>query len=139
MKSVLLVRGASTEQGTPGTLSFGSEILRTLELPWKDNTSRISCIPTGIYKAIWARSPSKGMCYHLLDVPGRGNILIHSANFAGGAGWFTQLLGCIAPANRIGLMRNPDGLMQLAGLVSRPATNKLAAWGATDSIQLEIK
>jgi len=63
----------------------------TLELPWKCNERRVSCIPTGTYIARKHRSPKFGQSVHILDVPGRSEILIHPANYA------HQLLGCIAP------------------------------------------
>lgn len=64
---------------------------KTVELPWKDNQRRISCIPAGTYTAIKHHSPKFGPCLWLQDVPGRSEILIHPANF-----WH-DLLGCIAP------------------------------------------
>lgn len=62
----------------------------TLELPWKDNKPRISCVPDGDYKVISHVSPKFGKCWWLQDVPGRSEILIHQANVA------SELLGCIA-------------------------------------------
>src|SRR5690554_544433 len=62
-----------------------------LELPWKNNARRISCIPTGRYEAIKHRSPRFGQSFWLLNVPNRSEILIHSGNF------HTDTLGCILP------------------------------------------
>lgn len=62
----------------------------TLELPWKDNQRRISCIPEGEYKAIKHHSPKFGNSVWIQDVPNRSEILIHPANYV------RQLLGCIA-------------------------------------------
>lgn len=62
----------------------------TLELPWKDNQRRISCIPEGEYKAVKHRSPKFGESVWIKDVPNRSEILIHPANYV------RQLLGCIA-------------------------------------------
>lgn len=37
--------------GTNGILSFnGKEICKTIELPWKENQRRISCVPEGTYR-----------------------------------------------------------------------------------------
>lgn len=63
---------------------------RTLELPDKDNQNRISCIPEGEYKVIKRTSPGRGKHFHILKVPNRTYILIHSANYV------EQLLGCVA-------------------------------------------
>lgn len=79
----------------------------TLELPDKANVKRISCIPKGIYQVEKRTTESHGHHFHILDVPSRDWILIHSANYA------SELLGCVAP----GLSHddiNKDGLMDVA-------------------------
>ena len=63
---------------------------KTLELPYKDNMKRKSCIPKGTYKVKKRSSLKYGSHFHIQDVPNRDFILIHNANY-----WF-QLLGCIA-------------------------------------------
>lgn len=68
-----------------GVVLFGC---KTLELSNKGNQPRISCIPKGIYSVKKRLSPSLGKCLHILDVPNRSFILIHSGNF------YTQILGC---------------------------------------------
>lgn len=65
----------------------------TLELPWKDNKRRVSCIPVGTYNAVKHRSPKFGNSVWIKDVPNRSEILIHPANYV------RQLLGCIAVGN----------------------------------------
>lgn len=62
----------------------------TLELPWKDNKRRVSCIPGGTYNAVKHKSPKFGNSVWIKDVPNRSEILIHPANYV------RQLLGCIA-------------------------------------------
>jgi len=62
----------------------------TLELPFKANIQNISCIPTGVYRAIPRTSEKHGKHYIIEDVLGRKLILIHPANF------YTELRGCIA-------------------------------------------
>ena len=135
-----LQRAPSTDQGTFGVLTFGTQTVRTLELPWRDNRRQVSCIPPGTYRCSIVQSPKFGRVYHLASVPGRSAILIHSANLDGDVakGYTTQLQGCIAPCLRLGAMRNKAGLMQAAGLVSRPALNQLAAWAAGNPFTLEI-
>lgn len=64
--------------------------VRTLELPDKDNQRRISCIPEGEYQVVKRHSDKYGDHFHILDVPNRDYILIHSANYV------RQLLGCVA-------------------------------------------
>lgn len=52
----------------------------TCEDVWRDNQRSISCIPKGTYKVVLHNSPKHGRCYHILDVPGRSEILIHAGN-----------------------------------------------------------
>ena len=141
MNSATLLRRQSTNQGTPGTLSFGTQVVCTMELPWRENARRLSCIPSGTYLVRWQRSPRLGMCYHLIDVPGRSSILIHAANLAGDIllGFDTELQGCIAPCSKLGFLRNKAGSMQLAGLISRPALLKLEDWGGKADFLLTIE
>ena len=66
----------------------------TLELPWKNNDRKVSCIPTGEYDIVprWSQKYTNHL--HILDVPDRDFILIHEANFV------RQLEGCIAVGRR---------------------------------------
>ncbi len=68
-------------------------MVHTLELPWKDNKLRVSCIPCGTYLVKKRKSAKYGWHFHITDVEGRSYILIHNANY------FHQLKGCIAVGN----------------------------------------
>jgi hypothetical protein len=84
-------------EGTNGILFLeGAAICSTIELPWKNNQSRISCIPEGRYPIIKRYSPHFKWHLEVKDVPGRQLILIHPANDA-----ITELKGCIAPVSLI--------------------------------------
>ena len=84
-------------EGTNGILLFnGAVICSTIELPWKNNEPRISCIPEGKYALEKRYSPHHQWHLELKDVPGRQLILIHPANDA-----LHELLGCIAPVSVI--------------------------------------
>lgn len=78
----------------------------TLELPWKDNQKRISCIPEGQYKWIKHESPKFGSSLWVQDVPGRSEILMHVGNFT------KDTLGCILPGDGI-LDINGDGILDV--------------------------
>lgn len=66
-------------------------VCKTLELPWKENTSKISCIPKGEYLCQYTFSNHMNkFTYEVLNVPERAGIRVHSANK------FSQLLGCLA-------------------------------------------
>jgi hypothetical protein len=84
-------------QGTNGTIACnGIAICATIELPWKNNSARISCIPEGRYSLIKRYSPKFKNHYLLENVQDRQYILIHPANNA-----LTELKGCIAPVSII--------------------------------------
>lgn len=56
---------------------------KTLELPWKNNKSQVSCIPEGTYPVKVRYSKKYGTHLHIQNVPGRDLILIHWGNYAG--------------------------------------------------------
>jgi hypothetical protein len=71
-------------------LSHGLPLCVTLERPWMDNKTGVSCVPPGDYRVTKFTSPSKGDVFLLHDVPDRTMIEIHIANKA------SELEGCIA-------------------------------------------
>ena len=82
--------------GTNGKLECeGKLICLTIELPWKNNETKVSCVPEGKY--FIKKRYSKKFQWHLevLDVKNRSLILFHSANNA-----LQELNGCIAPVTK---------------------------------------
>lgn len=61
----------------------------TLELPWKENARRISCIPVGTYRVVKRWSEKYKNHFHVLDVSSRDFILLHAGNYN------RHTLGCI--------------------------------------------
>ena len=92
------------------------ELCKILELPWKNNERRVSCIPEGEYRVIAHKSRKFGHCFWVRDVPGRSEILIHPANYT------RQLLGCLAPGLDFGDI-DGDGVIDVKS--SRKAMDKL--------------
>jgi len=95
---LVLDREASDLEGTYGTLKLpDGTVFQTLELPWKNNAARVSCIPTGVYKCARRQTTSFGYAYEVYGVPGRSAILIHAGNSAGSAehGKKADSQGCI--------------------------------------------
>ena len=83
------------DKGTNGRLLLNGEILSyTIELPWKNNASQVSCIPEGKYALRKRYSLKFGWHLQVMNVPGRQLILIHPANDA-----IKELKGCIAPVS----------------------------------------
>ncbi|MBD8084555.1 DUF5675 family protein [Chryseobacterium caseinilyticum] len=84
-------------EGTNGQLFVdGDHLCFTIELPWRNNRRRVSCIPEGTYRLV--KRFSKRFSWHLMleNVRGRSLILIHPANNA-----VEELSGCIAPVTAI--------------------------------------
>lgn len=79
---------------------------KTLELPWKQNQRKVSCIPDGEYEVVRHESPKFGACFWVKDVPSRDSILIHPANYV------SDLLGCIG-VGQAHTDINKDGLRDL--------------------------
>lgn len=94
MKSnvVILRRAYETDKVTMGMLDiYGMEHkpIFTLENPWLDNKTDISCIPDGTYTVERYDSPKYPGIYKVLNVEGRKDILIHWGN------WEKDTEGCI--------------------------------------------
>lgn len=97
-------------EGINGELLIDNvKVCNTIELPWKENQSRVSCIPEGKYKLTKRYSLRFG--WHLLvnNVVNRSYILIHAFNDA-----LKESKGCIAPV--FVLTGNGKGLRSRAAL-----------------------
>ena len=118
--------------GTNGILECeGKFICNTIELPWKKNETKVSCIPEGKY--FIKKRYSKKFQWHLevFDVKNRSLILFHPANNA-----LSELNGCIAPVTTL----SGPGL----GLMSRKAFRSLKtmvykALDSKESVELIIQ
>ena len=95
--NLILKRIFQNEHKTLGNLFLFDQgkiicMLKTLELPWKDNQKYISCIPEGTYGIVYPYSGTKyNDVFMLTRVPGRSGILIHAGNYT------SQIEGCILP------------------------------------------
>jgi hypothetical protein len=138
MKTLQLKRFWSINHGTVGALYFeGRLICYTMELPWNENKTNLSCVPPGTYRCFYLERSGSGKyrkVWHVKAVPGRSGILIHSGNYAGvGEGLRSDSRGCILPAARIGVLSN-----QVAGIASRKALGVLRKIIGKNEFQLEI-
>ena len=97
MKKLILCRTYHIN-GTNGLLysPAGELLCYTIELPWRNNRVRESCIPEGTYRLTKRYSQKFKHHIHLENVTDRSLILIHPANNAA-----TELLGCIAPVTKL--------------------------------------
>ena len=110
---VLVLTRTYFPEGTNGKLECeGRLICNTIELPWRNNERRVSCIPEGEYFIEKRYSLKFKWHLHVLGVKNRSFILFHPANNAQ-----RELNGCIAPVTKL----SGPGL----GLFSRKAFTKL--------------
>ena len=129
---VLLLTRTYFPYGTNGKLECeGKLICNTIELPWKNNETRVSCILEGNY--FIKKRYSQKFQWHLEieNVQNRSLILFHPANNA-----LQELNGCIAPVTKL----SGPGL----GLMSRKAfiTLKRLVYKVLDtneSVELIVK
>lgn len=103
------------EAETLGVLSVFDEkndlafTCKSLELPWKDNQRKISCIPEDEYLVVKRKAHElrKYDHFHVTNVPGRDWILIHTGNKV------SQILGCILVGDKFVHLDN-DGNLDVA-------------------------
>lgn len=78
-------------------VTSGDRVFRcfTLELPYKNNESNVSCIPPGTYPCYKIESPKFGECIAVEGVNGRSLIRIHVGNHT------RDIEGCILPGKTI--------------------------------------
>ena len=115
MQRLVLRRAIRSNKATLGKLSLGTELIaHTLENPWLDNETFISCIPTGDYKVKKYSSKKYPDVWELQDVKDRSKILIHNGNLE------KHTQGCILVGSAWGFISE-----ELAVLNSKNTLNKL--------------
>lgn len=127
MKVIDLVRYKSSAQGTLGLLKVDDETyFYTLELPWKNNNTNVSCIPKGTYLFTPRYSQKYREHYLVNDVEGRTYILMHSGNVAGDLeqGYKTHSAGCILIGKYVGKLWGQDAVLG-SRIALRKLNNKL--------------
>ena len=127
--SLLLIRDSFSDKAVIGKLYLNSEFYgHTLELAWKDNQKRVSCIPKGVYevkKRHTQKSKYKYEHLHILDVPDRELILMHIGNYP------KNSKGCI-------LLGNTRAL-NFVGESRKAFYNLMYDLGSFEEIELVIK
>jgi len=104
-----------TETQTLGEFQCGTFKCKTLELPWKDNASKVSCIPEGVYQVVTRTSTKYGRHLHITGVPNRDLILIHWGNYAGSKNKKTghpDIKGCVLVGDSF-VDLNGDGIADI--------------------------
>lgn len=111
MKTLILQRVTNywdtNGQGIMGVLIKGSTYVpfcNTLELPWRNNTAFVSCIPSGIYICERVLSPTKGETFEITNVFNRSDILFHKGNID------DNTMGCILLGEGFGYIYNEPAI-----------------------------
>lgn len=111
--TIVLERFAYSPDGTFGKMYVpGGFECYTVELPWKDNQPRVSCIPEGMYGLGKRYSPvvqrSSGgefeVGWEVQNVPGRSLIMIHPGN------WPSNFMGCIGTGKAYAVISGKNGV-----------------------------
>jgi len=118
MIHLTLRRHANTIDGMFGTLwADNAKLFDTIECPWRNNRSNISCIPTGTYVCTYSYSPTfKRALYLIVGVKGRSGIRIHPGNVAGmrDKGLKSDFQGCIGLGMRRGIVFGQPAILSSA-------------------------
>lgn len=109
----------------PGLCVMGGMVIDgkpyyTLEPRWKDNQRNISCIPPGEYEVEFMPRSWSGKyrnCFHVKDVPGRSQILIHAGNVP------DHTRGCILIGKRHGWLAGKPAVLSSAVALRQFAEN----------------
>ena len=124
-RKVEIIRCFFEEKQTRGYLSVldsNNKVLAefvTIELPWRNNARKISCIPAGTYHLTKRYSEKYGHHFHIKDVPNRSMILIHNGNY------YNQTNGCILVGDDFVDINN-DGIQDVTN--SKAARRKLLSY-----------
>lgn len=121
MAAVTLHRTRYTSEGTFGVLYIDARpAVVTCEDPWQKNAKNKSCIPTGRYRVVPRFSVRHKDHWHVLNVPNRDLILIHTGNT------INDTEGCILPGMEFGevgglpaVQRSREAMLKLRGLLPK--------------------
>jgi hypothetical protein len=132
---VEIKRDKSTSKQTLGILTAqngkSTFTCKTLELPWLENKSNISCIPIGTYDCRYSFSPKfNKYTFEILKVPKRSGIRFHVGNY------YTQIQGCILLGDSV-MDINNDGILDV--LNSKKTIQSFETFMNNKSFRLTIK
>lgn len=140
MKQINIFRYQTDDQGTRGTITASGFFCHTLELPWRENQSNISCIPEGEYECLYVklrrRIGGRKELYWLKHVEDRTGVLIHAGVFAGdkSKGFKSNVLGCIQLGHTIGNFKGQKAIFN-----SRKCVNDFIGYMNKEPFKLIIK
>lgn len=134
---ITIERFAYTPIGTFGILTFGDFKCYTVERPWLENASHVSCIPEGDYTAVLYNSPKFGKVYAITGGTvslyadaqhARSAILIHPANT------MDDLEGCVGLGSDLGFLNSKWSVTNSKATIAK----FMSVMTDTTNIQLHI-
>lgn len=92
-----LTRMKTGDDGTKGFLRTPTQIFDSIELPWRDNKSQVSCHADGTYVFNFVKTPKHPTGVYMMRDSVRPDTEIHAGNYAGDVslGYRSDVLGCI--------------------------------------------
>lgn len=105
---VKITRGHKSSSVTMGMLKIDGlehKPIYTLELPWKENKSDVSCIPEGRYLCKPYSSEKYKDVYEITGVKDRSKILLHQGNTV------DDIKGCIICGNTAGYLNGKEAVL----------------------------
>jgi hypothetical protein len=120
--AISIIRASENDKSTTGELFVNGEFLcHTLELPYKNNQSYISSIPSGTYSALVRYDKKDNWRLQLENVPDRTGIQIHLGNYP------SDIIGCVLVGHKI---INKDNTIQESSAAYAALRTKF--YGTTD-------
>ena len=92
----IILKRRYQRDGTNGKFLYGGQVIcESIELPWKNNQRKVSCIPEGRYRLFVKHFPVNRTRLAVGSVTDRDGIFIHCSNDA-----LNELKGCISPVTK---------------------------------------
>jgi len=131
MHKAVLNRFESAATHTLGELVIAGVKFYIIERPWLNNASNISCIPCGIYHAVYLARTASGKyrnVHWLQNVPNRSGVLQHNGNKA------SHSRGCLIIGKRIGWLGGDRAVLN-----SRTALDEFEEIAAKQPVDFHIQ
>jgi hypothetical protein len=131
----MLKRDIQTNDVTFGTLELPwcGVVCRTLELPWRENATGVSCIPEGTYGLSPVYSRTFGSILAVRDVPDRSLVRVHAGNHTG------HTHGCILTGRRVGTLQGRPFIFNSRDALRVVVSNVQALFEGGEECQLEVR
>lgn len=122
-----------TEYGTFGVLLINNTPFAvTVENPWLNNKSNISCIPSDTYFCKRVNSPKFGNTFEITNVANRSHILFHWGNRD------DDTKGCILIAEEFGKINNEPSVLTSRNVAGKGFNEFINVFKDVDTFMIKI-